>query len=375
MNNRPPSPVTPKRKSRIQSAKPVFAITLATAILALLMPVTAFAVPESDSPDSLGAHQISPREAQEAVAYWTPERRANATPVEELASVADNPKTTPRIFSAQVAAPLETLAEPIEEAPWTDPNITPTVPVLPDDASITNGKVYFQEWAENDDGVFEWQNFTCSGSAINSPSKSVVATAGHCVHTGGPDGEWVRYWTFYPGYNEGLAPRHTYPATSFFTSQAWLTEQDEISRLTGDIAFVSVGSNPLGDLLVDRVGGHGLQIGGSYSFGANVFGYPGSIKSPNPYVGETQETCSGPTEQHERDGYSFLSLSNCDVKGGGSGGPWLSQYNTETGLGYVRSVHSFLDVNVEGVVHAPYLTQEVKSLFQAADEYRSPWYS
>jgi V8-like Glu-specific endopeptidase len=369
----PSAPDSLARSFRDKFRLVMLALFAVTSLLMMVNPAGASAAPNDESTDPPNGHYIDKQEAQKAVDYWTPERMAAATPSEPSVDTLSASKTTSHMYAAQTASPLETLSEPLEAVPWSDPSIEPAVPVLPEGASLTNGKVYFQEWAADEHGDFEWRNFTCSGSAVNSPSKSVFVTAAHCVHTGGPDGTWSRYMTFYPGYNEGLAPRHTYPATSFQASEAWLTEESTFPRHDPDIAFVSTDTNPLGERLVDRVGGHGLQIGGDFSFGAQVFGYPGNKTNPNPYNGETQEICAGTTETYTNANHTFLALNDCDIKEGGSGGPWLDQYDSSTGLGYVRSVLSFRDTEVDGVIHAPYLTEEIKALFQAADEYENPW--
>ena len=47
----------------------------------------------------------------------------------------------------------------------------------------------------------------CSGTSVNAPNLSVVITAGHCVNSGGPDGEWYDHkWVFVPGYHNGERP-------------------------------------------------------------------------------------------------------------------------------------------------------------------------
>lgn len=56
---------------------------------------------------------------------------------------------------------------------------------------------------------------------------NVVATAGHCVHTGGPGGSWrtnVRVW---PGYNAGSAPYGSYPAKWLAPVVGWTNYSDE----------------------------------------------------------------------------------------------------------------------------------------------------
>jgi glutamyl endopeptidase len=56
---------------------------------------------------------------------------------------------------------------------------------------------------------------------------NVVATAGHCVHSGGSGGSWrtnVRVW---PGYNAGSAPYGSYPANWTASVIGWTSNGDE----------------------------------------------------------------------------------------------------------------------------------------------------
>lgn len=53
----------------------------------------------------------------------------------------------------------------------------------------------------------------CSATAIDSPTRRLVLTAGHCVNSGpkgGKSGAWSAYLEFVPGFNLGAAPRGTF---------------------------------------------------------------------------------------------------------------------------------------------------------------------
>lgn len=123
--------------------------------------------------------------------YWTPERIAAAIPVEtpELDSTGANP----RAFTSE--EPETSISEPALPAESSmGPRVAPPVTNF----SKTNGKVFFRDASDG-------RTYMCSGSALNSGSLRLVATAGHCVH-GGPGKSWHQNWVFIPGYHKGTRP-------------------------------------------------------------------------------------------------------------------------------------------------------------------------
>jgi hypothetical protein len=106
--------------------------------------------------------------------YWTPERMRNARPADRILSGTFAPA------AKRVKKPAAAVQVP---PPYT------SFPIR------TNGKVFF-----TDDGL----NYVCSGTALLSGNKSVVWTAGHCVHDGASN--FHTNWAFVPGYADGSSP-------------------------------------------------------------------------------------------------------------------------------------------------------------------------
>lgn len=110
-------------------------------------------------------------------AYWTPERMKSAIPT-------DTPTST-----TEVNRQIDELEQPaLADEPVTDGSspvtailnaITPQAVTPVTNFSKTNGKVFFRNQTDGKD-------YVCSGASVNSRSKRLVVTAGHCVH-GGPE--------------------------------------------------------------------------------------------------------------------------------------------------------------------------------------------
>jgi hypothetical protein len=78
------------------------------------------------------------------------------------------------------------------------------------------------------------------------------------------------------------------------------------------------------------VGGKGLKTGGDDEWDATAFGYRSNKQS-----GEIYQWCTD-----ETDGL-FISpviKMSCPWYHGASGGPWVDEYSSQTGLGYARGV-------------------------------------
>ncbi|MFT3942557.1 MAG: hypothetical protein QM705_01840 [Ancrocorticia sp.] len=287
------------------------------------------------------------------VEYWTPERMANAIPL-------DGPRTSPALDAKAVATALQAVPEVAEksvaEAATADSvaGIAPLASAV-NKTSRKNGKVFFRDARDGKD-------YVCSGAAINSASKRLVATAGHCVH-GGKGGTWHRNWVFVPSYKNGSQPYGYFTAKAFRTYGDWITYGATTARgLNSDVAFVTTYMSKKGKRVVKAVGGHGLSYGGSRIFSANIFGYPTNLSR-----GETQKACAGKTSSRAVGGYSFPSVSGCNFGGGSSGGPWLASYNSKTGVGNLRSVTSFGPINSNSFIAGPYFDKRITALYKAAN--------
>ncbi len=160
----------------------------------------------------------------------------------------------------------------------------------------------------------------CSGTSVNAPNLSVVITAGHCVNTGGPGGEWYDHkWVFVPGYHDGERPLGVFAAKWIGSTRQWIASSDE----NFDVGAAVVSRNERGQRLATVAGADGIAWSLPPGQLFDVHGYP---VAP-PFDGATQQLCSQtPYEGHDIASFFWpgpLNLAvQCNVTGGASGGGW-----------------------------------------------------
>jgi V8-like Glu-specific endopeptidase len=203
----------------------------------------------------------------------------------------------------------------------------------------------------------------CSGTSVNAPNYSVVFTAGHCINSGGPFGEWLGdRWVFVPGYRHGQRPFGVFPATWIDTTRQWLKTGSE----NFDVGAAVVSRNARGQLLAKAVGGTGIAWGMKAKQVFDVHGYPAEL----PFDGETQRVCTQ-TPFLGHDTLSFLlpgplNLAvDCDVTGGASGGGW-----TIAGKEILNSVTNYGYSNDPTTDFGAYFGKEVGRLYSRAGAVR-----
>lgn len=163
----------------------------------------------------------------------------------------------------------------------------------------------------------------CSGTAIDSPSRRLVLTAGHCVNSG-PEGfagrsVWSRYMEFVPAYSEGVAPFGAFVArrNKVYALPHWV----KTGNPNYDVGALVTSPNAEGLNVADAVGGGArlaLDLPRQQPL-FQTFGYPRPSRwmqaCESPYVGDDARTyrIPGPPTQAIR----------CHWAPGASGGGWL----------------------------------------------------
>ncbi|MFI6070262.1 trypsin-like serine peptidase [Actinoplanes sp. NPDC051343] len=319
----------------------------------IVIGVMAYAPPAASAAPGSRAHDVtvSSGEQEAALAFWTPQRLAAAKDADALAVPAAEAVASPHPSQIKPLQPsVVPPALPRASVRSTQsPHLNSTSPQAWNSGgliSTTAGKVFFS----NNSGTY-----ACSGDAVNSGNRSVVATAGHCV-VDANTGEVYRNWVFIPGYHSGSRPYGTFTARSLH----WMSQRIGNSDPTWDAAFATM-SALNGRSLVDTVGGEGIgfdQSPGQYVYS---FGYGGSDAEGN---GERLNWCAG-TEAFEggHPGGGIWGI-DCIQTGGSSGGPFLQNFNTSNGIG---TQTGNISVSGSGREWHPYYGREAHDAYLAAD--------
>lgn len=191
----------------------------------------------------------------------------------------------------------------------------------------------------------------CSGTAIDSPSRRLVLTAGHCVnsgHEGGRASVWSNYMEFVPAYTGGVAPFGVFVAHrgQVRAPEPWT----KAGNPDFDVGALLVGPNSQGVEVADAVGGGAtIALGLSRRQDFQAFGYPGETTRMQicrgSYAGNDNLTnpLAGPPT---------LGIG-CHWAPGASGGGWLIEGGTE-----IDGLTSYLHERDRSRTYGPYFTQE-----------------
>jgi V8-like Glu-specific endopeptidase len=156
--------------------------------------------------------------------------------------------------------------------------------------------------------------YSCSGTALNTPSHSIVLTAGHCVIEKGSES---RHIVFVPAYDHGDRPFGTFVAESVYVMPQWRRSENP----DFDVAALRVRPNRLG-ALTDVVGGRGYVTSKSRLAAFQIFGYPAASAH-----GEELRSCRAHGLGRDVLTYRYAGPptlpASCDMAAGASGGAWL----------------------------------------------------
>lgn len=181
--------------------------------------------------------------------------------------------------------------------------------------------------------------YSCSGTALNTPSRSIVLTAGHCVLEDGRTGQSL---VFIPAYDHGLRPFGTFPVEVAYVMPQWRRAENP----DFDVAALRVGPSELG-LLTDAVGGRGYVTGRSRRAVFQIFGYPAVALD-----GEELRSCIARGLGSDILTFSFAGPptvpSSCDMSTGSSGGAWVVEGR------YIDGVTSYGYTGSANRVYSPY---------------------
>jgi hypothetical protein len=312
---------------RSHRAHPRVAGLLAT-LVALIAAI--FACPDTGAaaapaPTGTSATAGEAAEAARVARYWTPERMRNARPLDLAVDASGEARI-------RVGAPERSFAGASFLAVT-----TPDVPPF-----SFNGRIFIRR------GKLAGY---CSGTAINSPTRQLVLTAGHCINSGREDGKssvWSDYLQFVPAYSGGVAPFGAFVARrkEIRAPKQW-TKHGNPSFDLG--AFLTL-PNSEGVNVADAVGGGATivtDLSRHQTF--RTFGYPGKAtrmqSCTSPYIGD--DLLSNPFP-----GPPTLGI-RCHWAPGASGGGWLIADGTQ-----INGLNAYLHLNNKSRTFGPYFATE-----------------
>ena len=218
-------------------------------------------------------------------------------------------------------------------AQWFKGDVTPYPYQYPDSAT---GKLFFRVSGSPN---VNW----CSAAVIGS--SNVVATAGHCVMTGGQNGrigKWHGSFVFVPGYRVAETSRSGNPKwypSVIGTTGSWAYHSD----FRKDVAYMKMYPRTGGTTIASTTGSLGMVWGedpralAASHVQLRATGYPLNVNN-----GDRMRFCNGPLFSYDRrqvsQNYIDLYKVQCDMKAGSSGGPWKSSDNISHSVTVLSSV-------------------------------------
>lgn len=205
----------------------------------------------------------------------------------------------------------------------------------------TNGKILATDPSSG--------SYTCSGTALNTPSRSIVLTAGHCVIEAGRAGRRI---SFIPAYDHGKRPFGSFEATAVYVMPQWRRSENP----DFDVAALRVRPNGLGRL-TDVVGARGYATSKSRFSAFEIFGYPAARAG-----GKELRSCPAHGLGADRLTARFAGPptmpASCDMAAGASGGAWLFEDQ------YVGGVTSYSYQGRPTQLFSPYFGPAVGSFLR-----------
>ncbi|WP_426109804.1 hypothetical protein [Massilia sp. PWRC2] len=193
--------------------------------------------------------------------------------------------------------------------------------------------------------------YLCSASVIQ---RRVVATAGHCVHSGNLATGFYSDFVFVPAYRDGVAPFKAWNWRFVSTTYTWATGNDEVPN-AADYAMIEFDDQPIASggpavKLGSVTGWLGWQTNSLLPNHTSKLGYPCNLDDCQ----KMQVVASASFQATEPNNVEYGS----DARGGSSGGPWVQNFQlVQTGGGSGIQAASN---RVVGVTSYGYVSEEPK---------------
>jgi hypothetical protein len=212
----------------------------------------------------------------------------------------------------------------------------------------SNGRLLF---------TYRGKAFACSGTSVSSKSKSVVLTAGHCVHD--KKLGWARHMVFVPAYFGGAAPYGVWPAKVEVAPRGWVKH----AWFSQDYAALKIKRSAYGPL-ANFVGSEGLAWGQPRKQLYAVRGYPGNL-GEGLVMWACISKAAGADPFYRGPGRPDTGVG-CNMGHGASGGSW--SVANRKGRSFVNSVTSFGYREKANILFGPYFTKKVSRLVKSTSK-------
>ena len=200
----------------------------------------------------------------------------------------------------------------------------------------TQGKLFFRR--PSHPGYL----YFCSATVVNTPSKRVIFSAGHCAIEGGP---WSTNVAFVPGYKNGNKPYGTFAVSKLYALNAWIYHENFSYDMSAMVLYKQV---------ANVVGARGILWNRPAYQHYVSYGYPVSY----PFNGQLFWSC--PSWLGGRDPYTSSPQTmwiTCNMTGGSSGGGWIIQNQ------YLNSVNSYGYDRYPNRMYGPYFGNAARDLY------------
>lgn len=190
------------------------------------------------------------------------------------------------------------------------------------------------------------ENYACSGTLVDSANRSLVWTAGHCLHRGSPAGFHTNVM-FVPAYQPqstgNVAPFGIWNAREMGVPNAWArrgaADSRQAYRPDVDGGVIVLARDAAGRTLTDVLGvSQHIAFPRRIRDKVRMIGYPLAA----PYNGEAMMQC-GPQRTQPRRGLKTVFGIRCPLGSGMSGGPALTDMDPASGIGTVVGPNSAND--------------------------------
>ena len=174
----------------------------------------------------------------------------------------------------------------------------------------TNGKLF----ARGSSG-----SWYCSATVVETPNKSVVFTAAHCLRSVGPRGHWYRDFVFVPAFKNGRHPFGRFVGNDAWVLGGWVNSGP--NNFNYDVGALVLRRNKHRQRVARAVGSVGIATSYTRRHYWYAYGYPADY----PFNGRNLWTCESPSwgqEWNRMRGPNPTEIA-CDLTGGSSGGGWI----------------------------------------------------